>query len=46
MSVIGKMTQRRSEIPMKMVTKVKQSKKNYNRKKSKSAFKREVKKYA
>lgn len=46
MSVIGKMTQRRSEIPMKMVTKVKQSKKDYNRKQSKASLKRETKKYA
>lgn len=37
MSIIGKMTQRRSEIPMKMVTKVKESKKVYNRKKQKNA---------
>lgn len=46
MSVIGKMTQRRSTIPMNMVTKVKKSKKDYNRKKDKRDIKREMRKYA
>jgi hypothetical protein len=46
MSVIGKMTKKRSEIPMKMVTKVKQSKKDYSRKRAKAELKRETKKYA
>ena len=46
MSVIGKMTKRRSTIPMNMVTKVKKSKKEYNRKKDKRKIKRDMKKYA
>lgn len=46
MSVIGKMTKSRADIPMKMVTKVKQSKKDYNRKRTKADVKRELKKYA
>lgn len=45
MSVIGKMTQRRSSIPMNMVTKVKKSKKDYNRKRSKADVRREAKKH-
>lgn len=31
MSYIGKKTNRRTEVPIKMVTKVKESKKNYDR---------------
>lgn len=46
MSVIGKMTKSRAEVPMKMVTKIKNSKKDYNRKQSKASLKRETKKYA
>lgn len=46
MSVIGKMTKSRANIPMKMVTKVKESKKDYSRKRSKADTRREVRKYA
>ena len=42
MSIIGKMTQRRSTIPMKMVTKVKDSKKDYDRKKEKAAVRKQL----
>lgn len=45
MSVIGKKTQRRSDIPMKMVTMVKDSKKDYKREKAKADLKKATKKY-